>query len=117
MGFFLGLAFLAMLASTLMFKILSGADYDKTRYAMLRKIGVRERLLRGSIRSELLVLFALPGILGVVHVLFGLQLFKTLLLNPYDNLLLPFGVFGVLYLIYFLITVWLYNGIVLRKDN
>ena len=32
MGFFLGIAFLAMLASTLMFKILSGANYDKNRY-------------------------------------------------------------------------------------
>lgn len=117
MGFFLGLAFLAMLASTLMFKILSGADYDQSRYAMLRKIGVREHLLRKSIRTELFVLFALPGLLGVVHVLFGLQLFKSLLLNPYDNLLLPFGVFGILYIIYFLITVWLYNGIVLRKNN
>jgi putative ABC transport system permease protein len=117
MGFFLGLAFLAMLASTLMFKILSGADYDRSRYAMLRRVGVREGLLRQSIRTELLTLFALPGILGIVHVLFGLQLFKSLLLNPYDNLLLPFGVFGILYVIYFLITVWLYNGIVLRKNN
>lgn len=115
MGFFLGLAFLAMLASTLMFKILSGADYDQRRYAMLRRIGVRESLLRGSIRTELLTLFALPGILGVVHVLFGLQMFKSLLLAPYGNLLIPFGLFGLLYVIYFLITVWLYDGIVLRK--
>ncbi len=117
MGFFLGIAFLAMLASTLMFKILSGADYDQGRYTMLRRMGVREGMLKGSIRAELFVLFALPGLLGVVHVLFGLQLFKTLLLNPYSNLLLPFGVFGGLYIIYFLITVWLYEGIVLRKKK
>ena len=39
MGFFLGIAFLAMMASCLMFKILSGASKDITRYQMLRKIG------------------------------------------------------------------------------
>lgn len=42
MGFFLGIAFLAMMASCLMFKILSGASKDITRYQMLRKIGVRQ---------------------------------------------------------------------------
>jgi putative ABC transport system permease protein len=117
MGFFLGIAFLAMLASTLMFKILSGADYDKNRYQMLRKMGVREKLLRGSIRHELFTLFALPGVLGVVHVLFGLKLFTSLLLNPYDKLYLPFGIFIVLYLLYYLVTVWLYEGIVLRQND
>ena len=38
MGFFLGIAFLAMMASCLMFKILSGATKDTKRYQMLRKI-------------------------------------------------------------------------------
>lgn len=117
MGFFLGIAFLAMLASTLMFKILSGADYDKNRYQMLRKMGVREKLLRTSIKSELFTLFALPGLLGVAHVLFGLKLFTTLLLNPYDKLYLPFGIFIVLYLLYYVVTVWLYEGIVLGKTK
>ena len=37
MGFFLGIAFLAMMASSLMFKILTGASRDVRRYEMLRK--------------------------------------------------------------------------------
>lgn len=37
MGFFLGIAFLTMLASCLMFKILSGANSDIQRYTMLKK--------------------------------------------------------------------------------
>lgn len=37
MGFFLGIAFLAMLASCLMFKILSGSKSDIGRYTMLEK--------------------------------------------------------------------------------
>ncbi|HAW87803.1 MAG TPA: ABC transporter permease, partial [Enterococcus sp.] len=48
MGFFLGLAFLTMLASCLMFKILSGSKSDIARYEMLEKIGTRRGLLKQS---------------------------------------------------------------------
>lgn len=113
MGFFLGIAFLAMLASCLMFKILSGANSDKHRYEMLNKLGVRKQVLRRSISREIIILYALPGILGTIHVLFGLQLFKTLLIAPYQGIWLPFLIFVVLYLIYYWITVKLYQKIVL----
>lgn len=116
MGFFLGIAFLAMLASTLMFKILSGANYDQSRYLMLQKIGARPQALRRSIRQEIGALFLLPGLVGIVHVLFGLQMFKTLLSQPYANLLVPFGLFIVLYGLYYLATVWIYQSIVIDKN-
>ena len=48
----LGLAFLTMLASCLMFKILSGSKSDIARYEMLEKIGTRRGLLKQSIRRE-----------------------------------------------------------------
>lgn len=118
MGFFLGLAFLAMLASTLMFKVLSGANSDKPRYQMLWKVGTRKRLLKASIAKEIGILFALPAALGVVDVLFGLQLFKSILgMNTYDKLWIPFTIFGVLYVLYYLLTVVLYQHIVLQKED
>ena len=118
MGFFLGLAFLAMLASTLMFKVLSGANSDKPRYQMLWKVGTRKSLLKSSITKEIGILFALPAVLGVVDVLFGLQLFKSILgMNTYDKLWIPFTIFGVLYVIYYLLTVVLYQHIVLQKED
>lgn len=117
MGFFLGISFLAMLASCLMFKILSGAYSDIRRYAMLNKMGVRPQVLRRSISRELGVLYLLPGLMGVIHVLFGLQLFKILMLNPYQGIWLPFVIFLVFYLIYYLLTVWLYRGIVLPDQE
>ncbi|MSD83768.1 FtsX-like permease family protein [Lactobacillus curvatus] len=115
MGFFLGIAFLAMLASCLMFKILSGAASDVKRYTMLAKIGTRRKLLQQSIAKEIGVLFLLPGIVGVIHVLFGLQLFKTIMINPYHDLWIPFSIFIVLYAIYYVLTTWLYKGIVLKE--
>ena len=115
MGFFLGIAFLTMLASTLMFKVLSGAASDKVRYQMLHEIGARPQLLRSSIRKEIGTLFTMPAILGIVDVLCGLQLFKTLLISPYHNIWIPFTIFIVLYLGYYLLTVTLYEKIVLTK--
>lgn len=116
-GFFLGIAFLTMLASCLMFKILSGANSDIMRYTMLRKIGARNGLLKKSIRKEIGVLFLVPGLLGIVHVLFGLQMFKMLLSDPYDQIWLPFAIFVALYAVYYLLTVWLYTNIVLKNTG
>lgn len=115
MGFFLGIAFLTMLASTLMFKVLSGAASDKMRYEMLYKIGTRRKVLKQSIRNEIGVLFLLPGVLGIIDVLFGLRLFKALLPKPYMGIWLPFLIFIVLYFIYYAVTVKLYENIVLKK--
>lgn len=117
MGFFLGIAFLTMLASCLMFKILSGAASDVARYEMLNKIGTRMSLLKKSIRREIAVLFLAPGILGAIHVLFGLKMFTSLLSEPYAGIWIPFLIFFILYLLYYLLTVWLYTDIVLKKKE
>lgn len=114
MGFFLGIAFLAMLASCLMFKILSGANGDVKRYNMLYKIGTRQKVLRSTINKEIGVLFSVPAILGVIHVLIGLQLFVKLLYKPYTNIEIPFAIFLVLYLGYYFLTRYLYKKIVLK---
>lgn len=114
MGFFLGFAFLTMLASTLMFKVLSGAASDKIRYKMLYQMGTRDQVLRNSIKSEIGMLFLMPGILGVIDVLFGLKLFRIFIPNPYNQIWIPFTIFIVLYLFYYLLTVKLYEKIVLK---
>ncbi|ENQ3080428.1 ABC transporter permease [Bacillus cereus] len=117
MGFFLGIAFLAMMASCLMFKILSGASKDITRYNMLRKIGVRRELLTKSIYKELFLVFLFPAIIGIVHVLIGMNIFSFILINPYFRIWLPIVIFVVIYAIYYFITVQLYKGIVLPKEE
>ncbi|WP_020061679.1 ABC transporter permease [Bacillus sp. 123MFChir2] len=117
MGFFLGIAFLAMMASCLMFKILSGASSDITRYQMLRKIGVRRELLTKSIYKELFLVFLFPAIVGIVHVLVGMKIFSLFLVDPYFRIWLPIVIFVVIYTIYYFITVQLYKGIVLPKED
>lgn len=60
--------FVSFMGSCLMFKILSGASKDSTRYQMLRKIGVRRGLLTQSIYKELFFIFLVPAIVGIVHI-------------------------------------------------
>lgn len=115
MGLFLGFAFLAMMASCLMFKVLSGASNDIKRYEMLSKIGVRRSLLSRSIYVEMFLIFAFPAVIGIIHVLIGMQMFKGFLLAPYYKIWIPFAIFAVIYASYYLITVYLYKGIVLEK--
>ncbi|WP_369902186.1 FtsX-like permease family protein [Bacillus manliponensis] len=117
MGFFLGIAFLAMMASCLMFKILSGATKDIARYSMLRKIGVRRELLTKSIYKELFLVFLFPAIVGIVHVLIGMNIFGFILIDPYFRIWLPIVIFVVIYAVYYFITVQLYKGIVLPKEE
>lgn len=115
MGFFLGIAFLAMMASCLMFKILSGAARDVQRYEMLSKLGVRREKLLRSIYHELFLVFLFPGIAGLMHVLVGMNLFSFMLAEPYYHLWIPIALFGVIYAIYYFLTVWLYRSIVLPR--
>jgi len=82
---------------------------------MLDKIGTRKALLNGALRKEIAVLFILPGIVGVIHVLFGLKMFSFIMVgSPYTGIWLPFLIFAGLYLIYYLITVQIYRRIVLQ---
>lgn len=115
MGFFLGLAFLTMLASILMFKILSGAGNDIRRYDSLRKLGVRRQLLVNSISKEILFVFLFPAILGILHVFVGMRMFMFIMDDPYYRLWISLFIFLAIYSGYYFFTVHLYRRIVLPK--
>jgi putative ABC transport system permease protein len=114
MGLFLGIAFLAMMASCLMFKVLSSASKDTRRYDMLRKIGVRLALLEKSIQKELFLIFLFPALLGLAHVLVGMNLFSFILLDPYYRIWVPIMLFLIIYTVYYAVTVRMYKAIVLK---
>lgn len=116
MGVFLGIAFLMMMASVLMFKLLSGANADAQRYAMLRKIGVRKSLLSKSIYKELFLVFLFPALIGLVHVIVGMQMFSFIIIEPYTKIWIPISIFLAIYGIYYVLTVKMYKRIVLPKE-
>ncbi|MGL5899480.1 MAG: FtsX-like permease family protein [Lactobacillaceae bacterium] len=115
MGFFLGISFLIMLTSCLMFKIVTGYKVDQERYIILNKLGATKNEIGTVIRRELFIIFMIPACLGVLHTLFGLQLFKMLLTNPYDSIIIPIIIFLLIYLIYYYITFKMYLKMVSIK--
>lgn len=115
MGVFLGIGFLAMLAATLMFKTLSGVAEDKQRYRILAMIGTSNKKITQTVATDLGILFAVPMVIGIIDVIFGLRMFSGLM-GGAENIYLGFGpslvVIIVLYLIYYLLTVWMYRRLI-----
>lgn len=116
MGMFLGIAFLMMMASVLMFKLLASASTDVKRYDMLMKIGVRKSLLSKSIYREIFLIFLFPALVGIVHVLVGMQMFSFIIVEPYTKIWLPISIFLIIYGLYYWLTVSMYKRIVLPKQ-
>lgn len=112
MGIFLGIAFLAMLASTLMFKVLSGVAADKSRYDILRMIGTSPRQMTTTIMKDLGILFGIPMVIGIADVVYGLQMFKPIMPDPYMGFVPSLIGITILYIIYYLMTVTLYRRLI-----
>ncbi|NVY95960.1 hypothetical protein HU830_01975 [Lactobacillus sp. DCY120] len=115
LGFFLEIAFLVMLVSCLMFKVLTDCNLNQPGYQILAKIGTSKKLLARTLRQELLLVFAIPAGLGMMHILLGLQIFRGFLLNPYSQIVWPIVIFLSLYGIYCLLTYWLYRKTLLKN--
>ena len=112
MGIFLGIGFLAMLASTLMFKVLSGVADDKRRYRILTMIGTSERQVTMTVAKYLGTLFFIPLIIGLLDVVFGLNMFKAILSNPYVGFVPSLIGILALYLAYYFLTVVIYRRLI-----
>lgn len=115
MSMFLGIAFMVMLASTLMFKILSNVAMDTRRYEILRMVGVTQRQAKMTIAKDLGILFFIPMTIGLADALLGLQMFKPIMPDAYVGVstALPW-VLGI-YIAYYFVTVMIYQRLVLKR--
>ncbi|MEC1158984.1 FtsX-like permease family protein [Cytobacillus horneckiae] len=109
-GSFLGLVFLVATGSIIFFKMMTDAEEDKGKYAVLYKIGVSKREMKRTIRSQVGMIFAAPLGLGLLHGAVALTAFSNLLMM---NLLVPVLIwmlaYTLIYTIYYFITVRSFN--------
>lgn len=100
---FLGLVFIAATGSIIYFKQLTEAHEDRTRYEILRKIGVSKKEIHTIVRKQMLFVFGLPFIIGVVHGLVILKIaaniFSVLIGS---DLTVPIVVTTILYFVIYL---------------
>ncbi|HDR7794013.1 TPA: ABC transporter permease [Bacillus luti] len=115
-GLFLGLVFLLATGSIIYFKQLTEASADRDRYIVLHKVGVTKQEMKKAIAKQVSFIFAIPLVIGILHSLFALKGLANIL--PFEimiPLLISIGVYGVIYIGYYFLTVRSYYKIVSTK--
>lgn len=105
-GSFLGLVFLAATGSIIYFKIVTEAEEDQAKYAILNKIGVSGKQMVKTIAGQVAVIFSAPLLVGILHSTFALtalsQLFNMDITKPVIIWMLAYT---AIYAIYYIFTV------------
>lgn len=108
-GIFMGIVFLILTGAILYFKMINEAEDDRQKYAIMRKIGYSNPLIKRSIYKQMSLMFILPILLGILHAIFALKAFEAMLMS---NLLIPIaisvGMYILVYFIFYILTVQYY---------
>lgn len=79
LGIVLGAIFLAATALILYYKQVSEGYEDQERFAIMRRVGLTPEQVRGTIRTQVLIVFFLPVAVAAVHLLFDFNLVAQML--------------------------------------
>lgn len=116
-GSFLGLVFLAATGSIIYFKVLTEAEEDQAKYAVLNKIGVNSRQILKTVAGQVAVIFSAPLVVGIAHSAFALLAFSQLFnMDITKPVILWMVAYSVIYGLYYLFTVRSFYKIV-RQGN
>lgn len=125
LGILLGIIFIFGTVLIMYYKQISEGYEDQGRFAILRKVGMRQKEIRQSINSQVLTVFFLPLIMAGIHVAFAFPLISKLLvlfaITDKKLLLCITGIcylaFAVFYILVYIITSRGYYGIVSGKKE
>ena len=120
LGILLGLVFLFATTLIIYYKQISEGYEDRRRFQIMEKIGMSQTEVKGSIRTQILLVFFLPLLVAGLHTCFAFPLLMrllSLLLLPKLSLfvlctLLTFFVFAFVYVVIYSITAKTYYKIV-----
>lgn len=112
-GAFLGLVFLMATGSIIFFKQLSEANEDKKRYKILKNIGYSIKEIRSIISRQMLFVFMLPLLVGIMHSVVAVYILKKVLaMDIFIPLIVTIGAYSLIYMIYYFLTVNAYSKLV-----
>lgn len=80
LGIFLGTLFLAATVLIIYYKQVSEGFEDRTRYSIMRKVGLTKKEIRTSVHSQVLTVFFLPPLMAAVHIAFAFPMIRKLLM-------------------------------------
>ena len=120
LGIFLGTLFLMVTVLIIFYKQISEGYEDRNRFEIMEKVGMSNREVKASIRSQVRLVFILPIVTAALHVTAAFPLIQRLLMimNLTNSKLFALCLagtvfaFSVIYLIVFLLTSRSYYKIV-----
>ena len=120
LGLFLGTLFLMVTVVIIFYKQISEGYEDKERFAIMEKVGMSNDEVKRAIRSQVLMVFFLPLVVAIVHVIMAFPMIRMLLatlnlVNTQLFIICAAGsalVFGIIYFIVFMLTSSSYYKIV-----
>ncbi|MHA4119746.1 FtsX-like permease family protein [Bacillus cereus] len=123
-GFFLGVVFLLATGSIIFFKQIAEAHADRERYTILQKIGITKTEMKRTIAKQMRFIFSIPLLVGICHSIVATVGVKKVLGssllggNPmfFTPLIISTGVYSLIYVVYYFLTVHSYYKIVSVKE-
>ncbi len=78
-GMFAGALFLVGMILIIYYKQISEGHDDRERFQIMKKVGMSQKEIRATIRSQVLMVFFLPLATAVLHIAFAFHIFSTVL--------------------------------------
>ena len=124
-GLSLGIIFLIALGATIYYKQLTEGYEDRRSFVIYRQVGMDEKTVKKSIKTQVSLVFFLPVALSFVHMIFAYQLLSRMmsLLNVGNTIiylkatLMVVILVLVLYFIWYKITGSVYYNLIGKKNK
>ena len=78
-GIFIGFLFLAATVMIIYYKQISEGYEDRERFVIMKKVGMSDKEVKGTIKSQILLVFFLPILLACVHIGFAFPAIQRIL--------------------------------------
>lgn len=123
LGIFLGFIFLVGAGMIIYYKQMSEGYEDKDRFEIMQKVGMSRKEVKSAIRRQILMVFFLPLLMAVLHIIMAFPMISRLLgllgmMNTELYILCTAGtivVFAVIYAVIYMCTAKSYYKIVERR--
>lgn len=124
LGIFLGGLFLLGTAMLIYYKQMSEGYEDRERFSIMRKVGMSKKEVKASIRKQILMIFFLPLLMAILHIVMAFPLVKRLLLlmNMTNTTLFivctaaTILIFALVYAVIYLLTARSYYKILYQSE-
>lgn len=119
-GAFLGVLFMIATVLIIYYKQMSEGYDDRKRFHIMQQVGMTHEEVSSAIRSQVLMVFFMPLVAACIHTCFAFPMIRRMLslFNMRNTALLAgcmvgcFVVFGIIYVLVYLMTARTYNRIV-----